>query len=140
MDNNLMFALAERLKALRGSKKDTEAQIKAINEDIEITESQLAAIMLDTETQNFTRNGTMFCLTSTIRASAVAGRKDELFTALKTKGYGTLVTETVNANSLAAFVREQMAENTNELPQWLEGLVNPYEKTGVSVRRSTKQQ
>lgn len=139
MNDTQMFTLAEQLKALRGTKKDTEAQLKEINATIDATEQQLAEMMIGSETQNFTRNGTMFCLTTTVRASAVAGRKDELFDALKAQGFGTLVTETVNANSLAAFVREQMTENGDELPGWMDGLVNPFEKTGVSVRRSTKQ-
>ncbi len=138
MTDNKMFELAEQLKALRDAKKDAEQQLKALNADIDLTEQQLAELMLNTETQNFTRNGTMFYLTSTVRASAVAGRKEELFDSLRREGYGSLVTETVNANSLSAFVKEQMSENEDELPPWLEGLVNPFEKSGVTVRKATK--
>lgn len=94
--------------------------------------------MAETETQNFTRAGTMFALTTKIRASAVAGRKEELYAALKENGCGDLVYETVNANSLSAFVKEQIAENQNTVPEWLSGLVHVYEKTAVSVRKSTK--
>ena len=94
--------------------------------------------MADTETQNFTRNGTMFCLTNTTRASATAGRKDELFEALREAGYGDLVYETVNANSLSAFVKEQTTENGDALPQWLAGLVTVFEKTTVGVRKTAR--
>jgi septal ring factor EnvC (AmiA/AmiB activator) len=79
MDSEKMFELAEQLKELRESKKNTEQELKVINADIESSEQQLAALMIDSETQNFTRNGVMFCLASTVRASAAAGRKDELF-------------------------------------------------------------
>ena len=72
--------------------------------------------MAETETQNFTRAGTMFSLTTKIRASAVAGRREELYAALKENGYGDLVYETVNANSLSAFVKEQIAENQDTVP------------------------
>ena len=94
--------------------------------------------MVDTETQNFTRNGTMFCLTNTTRASATAGRKDELFEALRAAGYGDLVYETVNANSLSAFVKEQTTENRDALPEWLTGLVTVFEKTTVGVRKAAR--
>lgn len=43
--------------------------------------------------------------------------------------------ETVNANSLSAFVKEQTAENGDALPDWLSGLVNVFEKTTVGVRK-----
>lgn len=66
----------------------------------------------------------MFCLTTKTRANAAPGRKDELFDALRTEGYGDMITETVNANSLSSFVKEQIAENGDELPSWLHGLVN----------------
>ena len=94
--------------------------------------------MVETETQNFTRAGTMFSLTTKTCASAVAGHKDELYSALKENGFGDLVYETVNANSLSAFVKEQIAENQDNVPDWLNGLVNVYEQTSVSVRKSTK--
>lgn len=99
---------------------------------------RLSELMADTETQNFTRAGMMFCLTTKTRASATAGRKEELFTALRGEGYGDLVYETVNANSLSAFVKEQMSENGDVLPAWLDGLVNVFEKTGVSLRKASK--
>ena len=46
--------------------------------------------------------------------------------------------ETVNANSLSAFVKEQISENGDELPDWLNGLVNVFEKTTVGVRKAAK--
>ena len=66
----------------------------------------------------------MFCLTTKTRANAAPGHNDELFDALRAEGYGDMITETVNANSLSSFVKEQIAENGDELPSWLHGLVN----------------
>ncbi|MGI6378223.1 MAG: hypothetical protein ACOX0I_04120 [Bacilli bacterium] len=137
MDNSeKMFELADRLKALRDEKKDAEQRVKKLNAALDETDAALAQLMTDTETQNFTRSGTMFCLTNTTRASATADRKDELFEALRAEGYGGLVYETVNANSLSAFVREQISENDDVLPDWLEGLVSVFEKTTVGVRKA----
>lgn len=129
-----MFELADRLKELRDQKAEAEETLKKINAQIDEVDYRLSELMAQTETQNFTRAGTMFYLSSTTRASTVAGRKDDLFAALREQGYGSLVTETVNANSLSSFVREQMAESGDALPSWLTGLVSIFEKTSVNVR------
>lgn len=133
-----MFELADRLKTLRDAKKDTEQRVKELNTKIEEVDYELSEMMANSETQNFTRSGTMFCLTTTTRASAAAGKKDELYDALKQIGFGDLVYETVNANSLSAFVREQITENNDRLPDWLNGLVNVFDKTTVGVRKAAK--
>lgn len=133
-----MYELAEQLKQLREEKKDAEQRVKDINAEIDKTEYALVQLMAETETQNFTRAGTMFSLTTKTCASAMADCKDELFSALKENGFGELIYETVNANSLSAFVKEQIAENQDTVPDWLNGLVNVYEQTSVSVRKSTK--
>ena len=139
MDNSeKMFELADRLKALRDEKKEIEQSLKDINAELEEVDAVLAQLMTDTETQNFTRSGTVFCLTNTVRASATADRKDKLFEALRAEGHGGLIYETVNANSLSAFVKEQIAENDETLPSWLEGLVNVFEKTTVGVRKAAR--
>ena len=130
-----LFECADRLKALRDRKSELEAELKQVNADIDDADWHLSNLMAETETQNFTRACTQFCLTTKIRANAIGGRKDDLFVALRTEGFGNLVYETVNANSLSAFVKEQMEENGDVLPAWLDGLVNIFEKTTVAVRK-----
>ena len=138
MESNDLFALADELRELKETKKRLEDELKAVGLEIDRIDANLAQRMADTETQNFTRNGTMFCLTNTTRASAAAGRKEELFKALREAGYDDLIYETVNANSLSAFVKEQTTENGDTLPQWLDGLVNVFEKTTVGVRKAAR--
>ena len=138
MESNELFALADELRELKETKKRLEDELKAVGLEIDRVDTALAQRMSDTETQNFTRNSTMFCLTSTTRASATAGRKEELFEALREAGYGDLIYETVNANSLSAFVKEQTTENGDTLPQWLDGLVTVFEKTTVGVRKAAR--
>ncbi len=138
MESSDLFALADELRELKETKKRLEDELKAIGLEIDCVDACLAQRMADAETQNFTRNGTMFCLTNTTRASATAGRKDELFAALREAGYGDLVYETVNANSLSAFVKEQTTENGDALPAWLDGLVTVFEKTTVGVRKAAR--
>ena len=138
MEGNTMFELADELKRLRDLKSDLEAQVKDVTAQIDDTDYRLSELMAETETQNFTRAGTMFCLTTKTRASAVADSKAELYAALRAQGYGDLVYETVNANSLSSFVKEQMEENGDALPAWLMGLVNVFDKTTVGVRKAAK--
>ena len=138
MNQDKMFELADELKSLRDMKADLEQQVKDTAEKIDTVDYRLSELMAETETQNFTRAGTMFCLTTKTRASAAAGVKDSLYAALKDNGFGDLVYETVNANSLSSFVKEQIEGNGDTLPKWLAGLVNVFDKTTVSVRKSTK--
>lgn len=138
MDSEKMFELAEQLRVLREQKEAAEQELQDINAKIDETDYRLSELMAESETQNFTRGGVMFYLVTKTRASAVAGSKEELFTALRREGYGELVTETVNANSLSSFVKEQIEENEDILPGWLSGLVNVFEKTSVGVRKATK--
>ncbi len=131
-----MFELADRLKELRDAKKEAEQRVKEFNAAINDADYALSELMAQTETQSFNRAGTLFYLNTTTRASAQPDRKTELYDALKAEGYGDLVYETVNANSLSAFVREQKGENGDALPDWLSGLVTLFEKTSVGVRKA----
>lgn len=136
--SNRMFELADTLKELKEAKRKAEQEVKDINAKIDEVDYALSELMAETETQSFTRSGTMFYLTTTTRASAVAEKKTDLYNTLKTNGYGDLVYETVNANSLSAFVKEQTSENDDLLPDWLDGLVTVFEKTSVGVRKAAK--
>ena len=138
MQQETMFELADKLKSLRDQKDALEAELKQVSMDIDNADKRLADLMADTETQNFTRAGVMFCLTTKTRASALAGKKEALYGALRAEGYGDLVYETVNANSLSAFVKEQIEANGDTLPNWLDGLISVFEKTTVGVRKAPK--
>jgi len=132
-----MFSLADQLRERKNKKKQLEKELKELKAEIEQIEQELVDIMLQEEMQNFTRSGQMFYLQTRTYASAVAEKKQELFIWLKENGYGDLVYETINANSLAAFIRE-LLEEEEELPKDLRDLVNVYEKTTIGMRRASK--
>ncbi len=138
MKNNPMLRAAERLKELRERKKDLEEQLENVKADIRKADTALSDMMAETETQNFTHAGTMFCLTTKVRASAKDGLRSELFSALRANGAGNMITETVNANTLSSFVKEQMEGNHDQLPDWLKPVVNVYEQTTVGVRKASR--
>jgi len=139
-----MFALAEELKFLRDHKSALEDEVKVTNGKIENVTADLTAAMVENETPSFTHKQFQFSLSTRMFASANKDNKDELYEALRENGYGDLVYETVNANSLSSFVKERMEEfseaNDGEdgLPPWLEGKVNVYDKISVKVAKAAR--
>lgn len=130
-----VFQLADQLADLKRRKKELEDELKEVNAMIAKTDEELSTIMLEEELQSFNRNGQTFYVNTKTYASAVPDKKHELFAWLKNHGYGDMVTETVNANTLSAWVREQL-EESESLPEGLEELVNVYEKTTVGIRKA----
>ena len=130
MDN--IFSLADQLKELKDRKKDLDLEIKGITAEIERLDMELSDAMAEAECERFSRNGSTFYLNTRLFASPVAGRKDEMITALKDNGYGDIVTETVNANTLSSFVKEQMVLNADEVPTWLSDVINTYGSGTIS--------
>lgn len=136
MENTQIFEMADRLKTLQEQKKDLEAQTKALAAEITELDEQLSDAMTEAELGRFSRNGNTFYLKSRLFASPAAGRKDEMMQALKDNGYGSLVVETVNANTLASFIKEQWEATGEDIPAWLGDTVSTYEKVSVGIRKS----
>ncbi len=132
---NEIFQLADMLNEAKEQKKDIDAKSKELGKQIEELDYKLSEAMAESELDKFSRGGKTFYLSSRLFASPVAGKKEELFKALKDNGYGSIVTETVNANTLASFVKEQMAENNEEVPSWLAENISTYEKVSVGIRK-----
>ena len=77
MDSEKMFELADTLRALRDEKAGAEQRLKEINAAIDEADYRLSELMAETETQNFTRAGMMFCLTTKPAPPLrLAGRKN----------------------------------------------------------------
>ena len=136
MGNTQIFAMADRLKALQEEKKSLEANAKALGAEIVDLDNQLSNAMAEAELDRFSRGGCTFYLKSRLFASPAAGRKEEMMQALKGHGFGTLVVETVNVNTLASFLKEQREATGEDIPAWLEGIVNTYDKVSVGIRKS----
>ncbi len=133
--NNKIFDLADQLKAAKDKKKELDAQVKELGAEIERLDLALSDAMTEAECERFSRNGTTFYLNTRLFASPMAGRKEDMFQALKSNGYAELVTETVNANTLASFVKEQKELNNDEIPDWISSVVSVFEKVSVGVRK-----
>ena len=135
MENMEIFKLADELKAKKDAKKELDARSKELGAEIEKLDLALSDAMAGAECERFSRNGNTFYLNSRLFASPAQGQKEALITALKANGYKDIVTETVNANTLASFVKEQMAQNADTVPGWLSPVVNTFEKITVGIRK-----
>jgi len=133
--NNEIFEMADRLKDARDRKAELKEQLKAAEAEINELDLALSDAMAESEVERFSRNGNTFYLNSRLFASPASGRKDELMQSLKDNGYGSIVVETVNANTLSSFVKEQKAENNDEVPSWLSDVISVFEKVSVGVRK-----
>jgi len=136
-----LFTLADKLRELRGEKDCHEGILKDINSEIKDVEAALAEAMVDSECPNFTRGDRQFIMTMTTKWSPESDRKEELYEALKEQGYEHLFS--VNSQTLASFVKEQVAETANDegethVPDWLSGLVKSYDAVGITMKSATK--
>ena len=153
---NQMFALADLLKQKKDEKKALEKQTTMVNAEIEALDRQLSDAMTEAECLKFSHGGNTFYLNSRLFAGPKEGMRDEMIKALRKHGYGAIVTETVNANTLASFCKERMIEEAEaaqavptaqvestegnagvaeQLPAWLSSVVNTYEKVTVGIRK-----
>ncbi|HPU58284.1 MAG TPA: hypothetical protein PLG48_02065 [Candidatus Avimonas sp.] len=121
--------LKEKEARLKDELSNTRIQIKNIKKD-------LVNQMINYEVQNFEHNGNIFYLTTNIYVSDVASRREELYSTLRDNGYGSLIKETVHPQTLKAFVKELMAENGDEVPEWLNGLVTVYEEQEARMKKA----
>lgn len=132
-----MLDLADELEELTENKKELEGKVKELNKEIERVQEQLVQEMVDHEVQNFTRQGKMFYLQTATYVSGISGEQENLMQVLKDQGFDDIVKETVHPQTLKGFVKEQIDEEGGELPDWLQGLVNVYEKEQVRMRKSS---
>ena len=133
-DESRLTVLSEQFVAAKERKEALEAELKAVKAEIERLDREFSDEMILMEYDGFSRKGKTFFLKSRLFASPKAGCKSGLFSALRKRGYGDMITESVNANTLSSFVKEKREENDGEIPEWLTEVVNSYEKTTVGTR------
>lgn len=132
-----IFALADELKARKKLKKELEDKVKEIGAEVEELDRQLSDAMTEVECSSFSHGGSTFYLNFRLFASPKAGMNDDMIAAFKEHGFGDIVKETINANTLASFCKEKIAESgdAETLPQWLSEVVQTHEKVTVGIRK-----
>ena len=133
MENTELFELSDKYLQARETKQKIEQQLKDATKEMEQLELEMLQKMTDQELDSFKRNGVLFSMVSREFESANPETKDELYKQFKERGYENLFT--INANTLGGVVREMKKENEGILPEWLNGLINTYEKQSIRIKR-----
>ncbi len=134
MEENRMLELADMLAELKESKAATEAQLSAINSDIESVQEELIMLMTDAECPSFKRGEKQFSLVVTTFPSPVPENKGELWEVMKANGFEHLFT--INPRTLQGTVKELIEANEGVLPDWLDGLIRVTDKAIVRVAKA----
>lgn len=134
MGNSNMLQLADRFKELRDMKAVLQDELKALQAELDQTESQLVEVMTTEECSGFKRNGFGFSLVVKEYPGAIPELKTELYDAMKKHGFEHIFT--INPMTLSGTVKELKSNNDDVLPDWLEGLVRIYEQPSIRVSRS----
>lgn len=132
--NNRMLELADKLAEVRDSLDELESRQKELNKEKEQIERELFEMMLAEDVEKFTRNGRTFSPQVKTYASINAEYREAAFQWLKDNGFGDLVKEQVNTNSLTSWYKEQIEEG--ELPEEFLAYLNVYDKQGIAVRKA----
>ena len=133
-DMKVMYQAADLLKQLREQKKELEERLESLKGQIEKADGSLSGMMAETGTENFVHAEMTFYLKNCVKANARDGMTERMHAALRENGAGELITETVNANSLNAYVKRVM--KNGEVPAWLDEVVAVTEKTIVGLRKA----
>ena len=136
MDENKRFELAEFLKELRDKKQEAEAEVKAINAEIESVTAELVADLIENESTGFNHKGFNYSLVLKEYPSAEPERKDDLYRVMREKGFEDLFT--INSNTLSATVKDLKENNDGTMPEWLDGLIKVAEKATIQIRKGRK--
>lgn len=124
-------------------KKDQLAQdTKDNNAAIEKLKTEIAETMIDEDIPSQGYGDYVYSLQDKIkyskRGEAELQEKGlDFFEVLREQGFGDIIKETVNANTLQSTMKAVADENDGELPPELDEVVSSYEMTDITRRKST---
>lgn len=128
----------DEYKALLDRKEELAALTKENNADVEACRNELAELMIAEECTKVSRSGFTYSLASKTRYSKRAGADEQLMEMLRMNGLGSLIKETVNANTLQGAMSELAAENDDQLPEEWSEVINEYSYMDVQKRKEAR--
>lgn len=125
---------AKRWVALREQKLRLEAELKRVKSDMSDLEADVLEDLADEGIQRFTIDGTTLYQRRLLKANRHPDAEmQDLVAALDTVGQGHLASQTVNANTLSAWVRE-LEDAGEELPDEVDDLIVVHEIFQLGAR------
>lgn len=131
-----MLGLAKELLGLTEEIESAEARLKELKRERDALNDELAERMIEAEMQSMNVSGRTFYLNTKRVATYKKEIQDQFFARLEQHGFGAIIKPNINHNTLNATVREIAENNGGELPGWLDGMVDVFEKTSVGIRRA----
>lgn len=128
--------LVEFLMELRDSETEMKSKLKALHEEIEGIETELIESMVETENTSFKYKNATISVFVTERVSPTPECKDDLWVAMKENGFDDLFT--INAQTLQGTIKDLKANNDDQLPEWLDGLVKIFQQPGLRITKNKK--
>lgn len=125
---------AQQLLDLKALKTELEDQTKQTNEAIKKLTESMVTEMEELGMEQFVACSTTFYVKSTLHASVPQENRETFMRKLRARKFGHLIKPTINANTLTAFVKEQIAAE-GALPKWMDGLVTTYYEPGIGTRK-----
>lgn len=127
----------KRYTELVSRKRELEAELRALQDEINGLEPVLVEQMLEAGVQHLRLNGQTVYLQQEIWASPVDGDYDRLCDALERAGLGDMVVRRVHNNTLSAWVRE-LRKVGEEMPEEVKPYIKVSETYRLRVRKSAE--
>lgn len=132
----------ERYEELLEKKKDLADETKANNSAIKDLEEEIETEMTEDDITSITVGGHSYSLVAKTRYAKLGDEKLEakglnFYEVLREQGYGDLIHETVNANTLNATMAAAAEENDGELPEELAEVLSSFDYTDIQRRKAS---
>lgn len=135
-----LYNLATMLAEAKNYKDDLKFQLKENEESIKNLQEKMVELMVELDIPNISRNGQRFSVVVKENYGPIIEKKQEFYDAMKENGYEHLFT--INSQTQASVLKEIINnyrdgnELSTEMPEWLDGLINTYERSVISVTKS----
>ncbi len=132
--------LCEEVIEARAKRGDLKTELDVVDGRLKELEERLANQMIEGDAKAARVGGFEFSATTKINWKPVAAQRDALVAALK-DGAPELVKESVNASTLAAYLRKHETQLEKESPSWWDAAkscVQRTESAALSVRKKGK--
>ncbi len=131
----LPLDLVRRYKRLRELQVASETEAKTLKDEADALEAQLIDVFTDAGLRNLSLDGkTVYLHRSTFAQRKAGVTADDVKDALRAAGQHDLVTETVNARTLSAYVRDIVdSDEGGTLPEPLDAVLELGERYSIRI-------
>lgn len=133
--DGLPLDLVRRYKRIRELQAAADTEAKTLKTEADALEAQLVDLFVEHGMQNLSLDGkTVYLHRSTFAQRKAGATAEDVKDALRAAGQGDLVTETVNAQTLSAYVRDILdSDEGGQLPDPLDEVLELGERYSIRI-------